>query len=455
MIYKTLIETVGKTPLVKLNSISTKDVSFYAKLESFNPGGSSKDRIAQEMINAAEKSGELKEGGTIIEATSGNTGLALALIGIQKKYNVVLIVPDKMSAPKITLLESIGARVIICPTEVEPDDPESYYSVAKKLSKEIPNSYWVKQYWNPNNPIAHYKKTGPEIWKETEGKITHFFAGTGTGGTISGTGKFLKEKNENVKIISPDPKGSILAHYHKNRNLDVEAHSYKIEGVGEDIIPETVNFEVIDDFITITDKEAYYWTRKIALDEGLIMGSSSGMVVAGALKYNNFPAGSMVVMVFPDTGERYTNKIYNNRWMRFNDFMEPVKTVKQILTSKPSIFHLVKSISEEDTVTQLVEKFKKFETVSQIVITSVNSNEHKSITRNNLYRQLINKEIILEDKIITMKCLNQTGRIQLNASIEEAKQKISATGILLVFDNKKMVGLLTLSDIFENSERNY
>ena len=327
MIHNSIIETIGNTPLVKLNKVTDGlPLTVAAKVEYFNPGQSVKDRIALKMVEDAEKEGLLKPGGTIIEGTSGNTGMGLALAGIVKGYKCVFTTTDKQSKEKIDLLRALGAEVIVCPTNVEPDDPKSYYSVAKRLNKEIPNSYYPNQYDNPSNAKAHYETTGPEIWEQTEGKITHYVAGMGTGGTISGTAKYLKEKNPDIKIIGIDTHGSVYKSYHETREFD---HSkigpYLTEGIGEDIIAGNVDWDIIDKVIQVSDKDAFVTTRRLAREEGLFIGGSCGSAVFGALEYareNKLGADALMVVILPDSGTRYVSKIYNDDWMIENGFMD-------------------------------------------------------------------------------------------------------------------------------------
>jgi len=310
-----ILETIGKTPLVKLNNINKGMAPLIlAKMESFNPGRSSKDRIAISMIDEAERQGLLKPGGTIIEPTSGNTGLGLALVGIMRGYKLIFTMPDKMSKEKEDVLVAHGAKVVRTPTAVEPDDPRSYYSVAIRLLNEIPNSFSPNQYYNNSNPEAHYRSTGPEIWEDTEGKITHFVAGIGTGGSISGIGKFLKEKNPNLKIIGVDTEGSMYAGYFKKKKADV--HSYYIEGIGEDFIPPIVNFELIDDIVTVSDKKAFYTARELVKKDGIFSGSSAGAAVYAGLQYaQGLSPEDVMVVLLPDTGKNYLSTLYNDNWM--------------------------------------------------------------------------------------------------------------------------------------------
>lgn len=320
-----ILETIGNTPLVKLNKIVKEiDALVLAKVETFNPGNSTKDRMALKMIDDAEADGRLKPGGTIIEGTSGNTGMGLALVAVVRGYKLICVISDKQSKEKMDILRAVGAEVVVCPTDVEPTDPRSYYSVSKRLAKETPNSWYVNQYDNPSNAIAHYEQTGPEIWEQTEGKITHFVVGVGTGGTISGTGKYLKEQNPDIKIWGIDTYGSVFKKYHETGIFDEnEIYPYITEGIGEDILPENVNFEIIDGFTKVTDKDAAIYTAKIALEEGIFVGNSAGSAVKGLLQLkDHFKKDDVVVVLFHDHGSRYVGKMFNPDWMIENGFIE-------------------------------------------------------------------------------------------------------------------------------------
>ena len=320
-----ILETIGNTPLVRLNKI-TKVVPalVLAKIESFNPGNSVKDRMALKMVEDAESDGRLKPGGVIIEGTSGNTGMGLALAAIVKGYRLICVSNDKQSKEKFDVLRAMGAEVVVCPTAVAPDDPRSYYSVSKKLSEETPNSWYVNQYDNPSNSVAHYEQTGPEIWEQTDGKITHFVVGVGTGGTISGVAKYLKEKNPKIKIWGIDTYGSVFKKYHETGIFDEnEIYPYVTEGIGEDILPENVNFELIDQFEKVTDKDAALYTRKLAREEGIFAGNSCGAAIKGVLQLkDHFTPDDVVVVLLHDSGSRYIGKIYNDDWMIKKGFME-------------------------------------------------------------------------------------------------------------------------------------
>lgn len=320
----TILETIGHTPLVKLNTITAEvDALVLAKVESFNPGNSVKDRMALKMIEDAEAAGTLKPGGTIVEGTSGNTGMGLALAAIIKGYKLICVSTDKQSKEKFDVLRAVGAEVIVCPTDVDPEDPRSYYSTSKRIAEETPNAWYANQYNNPSNAKAHYETTGPEIWEQTEGKITHFVVGVGTGGTISGVGKFLKEKNPNIKIWGIDTYGSVFKKYHETGVFDPnEIYPYSTEGIGEDILPENVDFSIIDLFEKVTDKEAAIYTRLLAKTEGIFAGNSAGSAIKGLLQLKNkLEKTDVVVVLLHDSGSRYIGKIYNDEWMKKKDFL--------------------------------------------------------------------------------------------------------------------------------------
>lgn len=326
--YNNILETIGNTPLVKFNKI-TKGIPalVLAKMETFNPGNSIKDRMALKMVEDAENAGILKPGGTIIEGTSGNTGMGLALAAIVKGYKLICTVADKQSKEKIDILRAMGAEVIVCPTNVSADDPRSYYSIAKKLNKDIPNSFYPNQYDNLSNARAHYESTGPEIWKQTEGKITHLVVGVGTGGTISGVGKYLKEQNPNIKVWGIDTYGSVFKKYHETGEFDEkEIYSYLTEGIGEDILPKNVDFSLIDHFEKVSDREGMLMTRRLAREEGFFVGNSAGSAVAGLLQLKDqLKEEDVVVVIFHDHGSRYVGKIFNDEWMREQGFLNEEK----------------------------------------------------------------------------------------------------------------------------------
>ena len=318
-----ILETIGNTPLIKLNRITNEvDALVLAKVEYFNPGSSVKDRMALKMVEDAEKDGRLKPGGTIVEGTSGNTGMGLALAAIVKGYKLICVSTDKQSKEKFDILRAVGADVIVCPTNVEPEDPRSYYSTSKRISEETENSWYVNQYDNPSNTEAHYLSTGPEIWDQTDGKITHFVVGVGTGGTISGVARYLKEKNPDIKIWGIDTYGSVFKKFHETGIFDKkEIYPYITEGIGEDIIPLNVNFDLIDSFEKVTDENAAIYTRRLAKEEGIFAGNSCGAAISGVVQLKkHFKKDDVVVVLLHDSGSRYVGKIYNDEWMKKKGF---------------------------------------------------------------------------------------------------------------------------------------
>ncbi|RYJ52662.1 pyridoxal-phosphate dependent enzyme [Flavobacterium petrolei] len=367
-----ILGTIGNTPLVKLNKVTSEvEALVLAKVETFNPGNSVKDRMAVKMIADAEADGRLKPGGTIIEGTSGNTGMGLALVAIIKGYKLICVISDKQSKEKMDILRAVGAKVVVCPTDVEPTDPRSYYSVSKCLATETPNSWYVNQYDNPSNAIAHYEQTGPEIWEQTEGKITHFVVGVGTGGTISGVAKYLKEKNPNIKIWGIDTYGSVFKKYHETGIFDEnEIYSYITEGIGEDILPKNVDFSLIDGFTKVTDKDAAVYTRKIALEEGIFVGNSAGAAIKGLLQLKeHFKPEDVVVVLFHDSGSRYVGKMFNDDWMRERGFLEEEITKAEDVI-KDHIDKPLIVVRTEELVSHAIERMRKYK-ISQIPVIDI------------------------------------------------------------------------------------
>ncbi|RTY90259.1 pyridoxal-phosphate dependent enzyme [Flavobacterium sp. GT3R68] len=394
-----ILETIGNTPLVKLNKVTKEvDALVLAKVETFNPGNSVKDRMAVKMIEDAEANGLLKPGGTIIEGTSGNTGMGLALVAIVKGYKLICVISDKQSKEKTDILRAVGAKVIVCPTDVEPTDPRSYYSVSKKLGEETPNSWYVNQYDNPSNSIAHYEQTGPEIWEQTDGKITHFVVGVGTGGTISGVGKYLKEKNPNIKIWGVDTYGSVFKKYHETGIFDEnEIYSYSTEGIGEDILPKNVDFSLIDGFTKVTDKDAAVYTRKIALEEGIFVGNSAGSAIKGLLQLKeHFKPEDVVVVLFHDSGSRYVGKMFNDDWMRERGFLdEDITKAEDVI--KDHIDKPLVIVRTEELVSHAIERMRKFK-ISQIPVVDINGFVG-SIDETNLFQSYVTDKSIADKPI--------------------------------------------------------
>lgn len=394
-----VLETIGNTPMVRLNRL-TKNLkgTFLAKVETSNPGNSVKDRMALQMIEDAEKEGKIKPGGTIIEGTSGNTGMGLALACIIKGYKLICTLSDKQSKEKMDMLRAMGAEVYVCPTNVEPEDPRSYYSVSRRLAEETPNSFYVNQYDNPANTKAHYLTTGPEIWKQTDGKITHFVVGVGTGGTISGVGKYLKEQNPDIKIIGIDTYGSVFKKYHETGIFDEnEIYPYITEGIGEDILPKNVNFDVIDHFEKVTDKDAAIYTRKIAREEGIFVGNSAGSAISGIIQMGDqFKEDDVVVVLFHDHGSRYVGKMFNDDWMRDRGFLE---------TNHKVAIDLIKSHQDQELITvgsgelvgHAIMKMEKYG-ISQIPVTK-DGKFVGTVDDSMLFRQLVNNPALRDTSV--------------------------------------------------------
>jgi cystathionine beta-synthase len=430
---KNILETIGNTPLVKLNKLTQEvDALVLAKVETFNPGNSVKDRMAVKMIEDAEADGRLKPGGTIIEGTSGNTGMGLALAAIVKGYKCIFVISDKQSKEKMDILRAVGAKVVVCPTDVEPTDPRSYYSVSKRLAEETENSWYVNQYDNPSNAIAHYEQTGPEIWEQTEGKITHFVVGVGTGGTISGIGKYLKEKNPNIKIWGVDTYGSVFKKYHETGIFDEnEIYSYITEGIGEDILPKNVDFSIIDGFTKVTDKDAAVYTRKIALEEGIFVGNSAGSAVKGLLQLKeHFKPEDVVVVLFHDSGSRYVGKMFNDDWMRERGFLEDEITKAEDLI-KEHIEKPLVVVRTEELVSHAIERMRKYK-ISQIPVIDINGFVG-SVDESNLFDSYLSDNNVA-DKPIKEIMSKPYPIVKKGASIEEVSKLINKENQAVLID---------------------
>jgi cystathionine beta-synthase len=437
-VYNSIVETIGNTPMVRLNRLGNDlPGTILAKVEYFNPGNSTKDRMALKMIEDAEKAGLLKPGGTIIEGTSGNTGMGLALTAVAKGYKCIFTMADKQSQEKINILRAVGAEVVVCPTNVEPDDPRSYYSVARKLNKEIPNSFYPNQYDNLSNTKAHYETTGPEIWDQTDGKITHYVATVGTGGSMCGTAKYLKEKNKNLVTVGIDTYGSVFKKYKETGIFDEkEIYPYLTEGFGEDILPKNVDFDLIDLFIKVTDKDAALMTRRLAKEEGLFVGWSCGSAVHGALEYakQNLKKDDVMVILLPDHGTRYLAKVYNDQWMRDHGFLDSRSfgTAKDIIQNRKSKSSL-HTVNKNTKIGEAIVLMNK-EGIDQIPVTD-NGHFVGSISSSSLLEKMVS------DPMLTQK---QVGEV-----MEKAMQFVapdSTLDVLSSFLNKDTKAVLVRDD---------
>jgi cystathionine beta-synthase len=448
--YNNILEVIGNTPLVKINRI-TKDIpaTILAKVETYNPGNSIKDRMALKMVEDAEKQGKLKPGWTIIEGTSGNTGMGLAIVAVIKGYKTVFTSTDKQSKEKFDALRAFGAKVIVCPTNVDPEDPRSYYSVSSRLEKEIPNSWKANQYDNPSNAQAHYETTGPEIWKQTEGKITHLVVGVGTGGTICGVGKYLKEKNPNVQILGIDTYGSIFKKYKETGIFDKnEIYPYITEGIGEDFLPQNVDFNVIDHFEKVTDKDAAIMTRRISLEEGIFVGNSAGSAMAGLLQMKNrFKKDDVVVVIFHDHGSRYLGKMFNDEWMHDRGFLSPEKITAIQLIERHKDKPLV-TVKESDTVHDAVGMMRKYN-ISQVPVKNGGEKFTGSLTDTEVFRKLLDNPKIGEKKVSEV-AQAPFPYVNPDSSIEEVSQLITPQNhAVLVKDLFGETHIITRQDIVE------
>lgn len=450
MYYNSIIDTIGDTPLIRLNKVTEGiEGTILVKVEYFNPGNSVKDRIATKMIEDAEKAGILKPGGTIIEGTSGNTGMGLALVAIAKGYKCIFTLADKQSQEKIDILRAVGAEVVVCPTNVSPDDPRSYYSVAKKLNQTIPNSFYPNQYDNLSNWAAHYETTGPEIWEQTEGKITHFAAGVGTGGTVSGVSKYLKEKNKKVFTLGIDTYGSVFKKYKETGEFDDnEVFPYLTEGIGEDILPKNVNFDLIDEFVKVTDKDAAIMARRLSREEGLFVGWSCGSAVFGALKYarKHLKKDDLMVIILPDHGTRYLGKIYNDSWMKDHGYLEKREfaTAQDILKARNGQNELV-TVTSDTTVGEAI-KILNNQGISQIPVVEDDAYVG-SLTDSKLLHQLIDNPSMKTEPV--SKIMDKPFQfISIHDTLDVLSSLIDKNNkALLVRDRLNQVHIITRADL--------
>jgi cystathionine beta-synthase len=454
-VYDDILQAIGSTPLVQLTRIGRGlPCPLYAKVEFFNPGGSIKDRIAVRIIEEAENSGRLKPGGTVVESTSGNTGMGLAIACAKKGYKSVFVMPDKMSQEKIQLLRAFGAKVVITPTSVTPDDPRSYYSVAKKIVRETPNAILANQYHNPENPHSHYLTTGPEIWEQTQGQVTDLVIGMGTGGTITGAGRFLKEKNPDIHLVGVDPVGSLLLETWQNNGRipeDAQASTYKVEGIGEDFIPSTLNLSIVDEVIQIGDKESFLWTRRLVKEEGIFCGGSSGTAVAAAVRYaQRLTPDRLVVVVLPDSGARYLSKIFDDEWMRENGFMETTWSqvpLSEILAVKS--FQGLVSACDSDRMTDVIALMKEHD-ISQVPALNSKGELVGLVSEVDLLEHMLDAgHTHTPDETVEQIMRPAQAVFSSNTPLEAVLPSIVEGQVVLVTEAEHPIGILTKIDVLD------
>jgi cystathionine beta-synthase len=449
-IFDSVLDTIGDTPIVRLNRLTKGlQADVYVKLEFMNPGGSVKDRIAKHMIEKAEVRGEISTGATIVEGTSGNTGMGLALTAAVKGYKAIFVMPDKQSMEKVKALRAFGAQVVVTPTAVEPEDPRSYYSVSNKLGKETPNSLFVNQYHNQDNPQTHYETTGPEIWEQMGGEIDVFIAGMGTGGTLSGVGRYLKEKNPNIQIVGVDPVGSIYYDFFKTGKL-VEAYAYSLEGVGEDFLPSTMHMDVLDDIVRVSDKECYLMTRDLVRKEGIFAGGSSGAAICGALKWlrNNDTAGKQVLILLPDTGRQYLGKIFNDDWMRENRYLNlptDLGNVRDIVGSTPR--RKVISVRLGETVRATAQRMREHD-VSQVPVYDAAGGVAGIVQERKVLNHLVDTPGSAEDPVDSLLEIAYSV-IDLDTTVPVLSELFTRVRIVFVLDGGEIINVLTKIDLID------
>jgi len=453
-VYDNILGAIGKTPLVHLGRIARDlPVPLYAKLEHLNPGGSVKDRVGLYIIEQAEAKGELKPGGTVVEATSGNTGVGLAIAAALKGYKTIFVMPDKMSNEKIQLLRSYGAKVVITPTAVSPDDPRSYYEVAKRFARDTPNAILANQYHNPDNPKTHELQTGPELWEQTDGRVTDVVIGMGTGGTITGIGRYLKSKNPKIQIVGVDIEGSILLEIWKyNGRIPEGAYpkTYKVEGIGEDFLPSTTDLSVVDEIVRVNDRESFLWARQLVRQEGIFAGGSSGSALAGAMKYaRNLPAGRLPVVLFPDSGSRYLSKFFDNKWMRENGFLElefGEVTLGDLLISKQN--KQLFSASLGDPMRKVMAVMRQ-NGISQMPVTRADGALAGLIDEVDLLNHMLAEHKHSQDEQIDALVQNARAVFPPDTTLDEAMPLLTEGFALIVIDAGRPVGILTKSDVLD------
>jgi cystathionine beta-synthase len=453
-VYDDILQTIGKTPLVRLKRLA-KDLPcpVYVKVEFFNPGGSVKDRIAENIIEEAEHSGKLKPGGTVVEATSGNTGLGLAMVCAIKGYKAVFVLPDKMSQEKIQLLRAYGARVVITPTAVDPDDPRSNLSVSKRIVEETPNAILANQYHNPENPRSHYLTTGPEIWEQTGGKVTDVVIGMGTGGTISGVGRYLKQQNSNIRMIGVDPVGSLLMETWKQGHIpeEIKPKTYKVEGIGEDFLPSALDLSVVDEIIRVGDKESFSWARRLVKEEGIFCGGSSGSALAAAMQYGmGLTSDHLLVVILPDSGSRYLSKFYDDKWMRENGFMEAdwcEASLKEVLSAKPA--RRLVTARDSDRMTDVIATMKSHD-ISQMPVLSQNESLAGLVTEIDLLKYLV-EDNHFQHPEETISAIMRPAQYVFpsNSSVETILPVIMDNQVVLVTEENRPIGILTKIDLLD------
>ncbi len=453
-VYDNILGAIGQTPLVRLGRVAASvQVPIYAKLENLNPGGSIKDRVGLNIIEGAEQRRELKPGGTVVEATSGNTGVGLAIASALKGYKTIFVMPDKMSNEKIQLLRAYGAKVVITPTAVAPDDPRSYYEVAKKFARETPNAILANQYHNLDNPKTHELTTAPEIWDQTNGKVTDVVIGMGTGGTISGIGRYLKSKNPNIKIIGVDIEGSILYEIWQNKGkvpAGAYPKTYKVEGIGEDFLPTTTDISVVDEIVRVNDRESFLWARQLVRQEGIFAGGSTGSALAGAIKYAaKLSADQLVVVIFPDSGSRYLSKFYDNKWMRENGFLEMEfgeVILGDLLFVKPNKSLLTATLG--NSMRKVITVMRQH-AISQMPVIGADGALVGTIAEVDLLNHVLDNHQHSQEESIDGLVQNAKAVYLPETSLDEAMPMLTDGFALIVVDNSKPIGIITKIDVLD------